>query len=99
LAECPDGETEAERYRAQRRRCVRDCHAALIFGDITSPGSRGLKRDREALGKPLVWVETGITTPRHVLGFLGKPPTSSGFSSLGTGRVGTPGSASESSGS
>ena len=25
LVECPEGETEAERYRARRRRCVKDC--------------------------------------------------------------------------
>src|SRR4051794_32052929 len=52
LVECPEGETEPERYRARRRRCVKDCHAALIFGEITSPGSRGLIRDCRALGKP-----------------------------------------------
>jgi hypothetical protein len=74
LVECPEGETEAERYRARRRRCVRDCHAALLFGDIRSPGSKGLKRDCEALGKPLVWVEPGLTTPRQIVGFLAESP-------------------------
>src|SRR4051812_12885514 len=37
LAKCPEGETGAARYRA-RRRCVKDCDAALIFGDLASPG-------------------------------------------------------------
>jgi Circularly permutated YpsA SLOG family len=49
---------------------VRDCHAALLFGDIRSPGSRGLQRDCEALGKPLVWVKPGLSTPRHIRQFL-----------------------------
>ncbi len=39
-AEYPEGETEAERYQARRRRCVKDYDAAMIFGDITMPGSK-----------------------------------------------------------
>src|SRR5262245_66068914 len=60
LVECEEGETVAERYRAHRRRCVTDCDAALIFGDLASPGSRGLIRDCRALGKPLVHVHAGL---------------------------------------
>jgi hypothetical protein len=54
VAECPDGETEPERYRARRRRCVKDCHAALLFGDTKSPGARGLISDCRALAR--LWV-------------------------------------------
>jgi hypothetical protein len=74
LVEYQEGETVAERYKARRRRCVRDCHAALIFGEITSAGSKGLQRDCEALGKPLVWVEPGLTTPRQILEFISEAP-------------------------
>ena len=70
LVECPEGETEAERYRARRRRCVKDCDAALIFGDLASPGSRGLIRDCRARGKRGVHVQAGVTTPRHVIEFI-----------------------------
>lgn len=41
LLERPEGETEAERYRAGRHRCARDWDAAVIFGDLLTPGSRG----------------------------------------------------------
>jgi len=74
LTECQEGEAEAGRYRARRRRCVRDCHAALLFGDITSPGSRGLIRDCRALGKPWVHVQDRGTTPRQVVAFLAEAP-------------------------
>jgi hypothetical protein len=40
LAESPEGETEAERYRARRFRYVKDCDAVWLFGDFTSPGSK-----------------------------------------------------------
>jgi hypothetical protein len=74
LVECQEGESEGQRYRARRRRCVRDCHAALLFGDIKSPGSRGLNRDCSALGKPLVWVRPGLTTPRQIFEWLTEAP-------------------------
>ena len=45
MVECPEGETEAERYRTRRRRCVKGDFAVVCFGDMTSPGSRGLDRD------------------------------------------------------
>jgi Circularly permutated YpsA SLOG family len=70
LAECLDGDTEAERYRSRRRRCVNDCSAALVFGDITSPGSRGLLRDCRELGKRCVHVQAGSSTPRMISRFL-----------------------------
>jgi hypothetical protein len=70
LTECPDGETEAERYRARRRRRVADCSAAQVFGDITSPGSRGLLRDCRELGKRWVHVQAGLSTPRMISRFL-----------------------------
>src|SRR5437763_7735035 len=70
LAECPEGKTEAERYRARRRRCVKDCDGALIFGDITTPGGRGFIRDCRKLGKPWVHVQAGLTTPRHIAEFV-----------------------------
>lgn len=70
LAECPEGDTEAERYRTWRRRCVKDYDAALIFGDLASPGSRGLIRDSRALGKRWVHVQAGVTTPRHIIDFI-----------------------------
>jgi hypothetical protein len=41
-----------------------------MFGDITTPGSRGLIRDCRALGKPWVHVQPGVTTPRHVAEFI-----------------------------
>jgi hypothetical protein len=49
---------------------VKDCDAALIFGDIASPGSRGLIRNCQALGKPWVHVQAGLTTPRHIAEFI-----------------------------
>jgi hypothetical protein len=70
LIECLDGETESERCRARRRRCVVDCSATLVFGDITSPGSRGLIRDCRELGKRWVHVEAGLSTPRMISRFL-----------------------------
>jgi hypothetical protein len=60
LAECPEGETEAERYRARRFRCVKDCDAVLLFGDNTSQGSKGLNRDRAGQGKPCVHIKAGL---------------------------------------
>ena len=78
LAEPLEGETEAECYRARRPRGVRDCYGALLFGDLASPGSRGLNRDCTLMGKPLVHVQAGLTTPRHIAGFI------TGISSLET---------------
>jgi hypothetical protein len=46
LVECPE-----PGYAARRRRNVADCDAALLFGDPTTPGSRGLDRDCLELGK------------------------------------------------
>jgi hypothetical protein len=74
LAECPEGETVAERYRARRFRCVKDCDAALLFGDITSPGSQGLNRDCASQGKPCVHIQAGLSRPSHVIGFLREAP-------------------------
>jgi hypothetical protein len=71
LVECPEGETEAASYRARRQRRVKDCDAALIFGDLATPGSRGLVRDCRAPGRPWLHVQPGVTTPRHVVRFLG----------------------------
>jgi len=45
-------------------------HRALIFGDLASPGGRGLDRDCKGLCKPLVQVQAGLTTPRHVVKFI-----------------------------
>src|SRR5262249_31651724 len=70
LVECQEGESEAERYRARRRRCVGDWRGAPLCGDLRSPGAKGLQRDCEALGKPLVWVKPGLTTPRHIAEFI-----------------------------
>jgi Circularly permutated YpsA SLOG family len=70
LVECPEGETETESYRARRRRCVKDSFAALCFGDITSPGSRSLDRDCQALGKQLVYSKSALTTPRHIAEYI-----------------------------
>jgi hypothetical protein len=64
-------QTNPERYRA-RRRGVKDCDAALIFGEITSPGSRGLIRDCQALGKPWVGIRAGLTTPRMIFAIPGR---------------------------
>jgi hypothetical protein len=61
-------------YRAGRRQSVKDCDAALNFGDLASPGSRGLIRDYEALGKPLVWVEPGLSRPSHIVVWLREAP-------------------------
>ena len=47
-----------------------DCSAVLIFGEITSPRSRGLIRDCRALGKPWVHVQAGLSTPRMIVRFL-----------------------------
>src|SRR5262249_48240847 len=69
-AEAAEGETEAERYRAGRRRCVKDCDRALIFGDITTQEGRGFIRDCPELGKSRVHVQAGLTAPRHIAGFI-----------------------------
>ena len=37
---------------------------------MTSPGSRGLDRDCRDFGKQLVYVKTGLTTPRHIAEFI-----------------------------
>jgi hypothetical protein len=70
LVECPEGETEAERYRVRRRRCLKDAFAVVCLGDMTSPGSRGLSRDCAGQGKQLVFVKPGLTTPRHIADFI-----------------------------
>jgi hypothetical protein len=49
---------------------VKDCDGALLFGDITAPGGRGFIRDCRELGKPCGHVEAGLTTPRHIAGFI-----------------------------
>jgi hypothetical protein len=98
LAECPEGETEAERYLARRRRCVKDSFAVVCFGDMTSPGSRALDRDCCGMGKQLVFVKPGLT-PR------GRSPGSSENTgsrhswSPGNGKAGNPASGRGSSGS
>src|SRR5918994_1527766 len=51
LVECPE-----PGYAARRRLNVRDCHAALLFGDRTSPGSLGLLKDCRALARPWIHV-------------------------------------------
>jgi hypothetical protein len=71
LVECREGETEAERYRA-RRRCVADGSAALVFGDLSTPESRGLIRDCREMGKPWVHVQAGLTTLDMSLTFSSK---------------------------
>jgi hypothetical protein len=42
----------------------------LLFGDITSPGGRGLIEDCRRKGKRWVWVKPGLTTPRHIADFI-----------------------------
>ena len=69
LVECPE-----PGYCARRLRNVADCDAALLFGDRTTPGSRGLIADCTTLGKPLVWVQEGISRPSHVVAFLRELP-------------------------
>ena len=70
LVESQEGEAAAERYRARRRRCIADCEAVLLFGDITSPVGRGLIEDCRRNGKCWVWVKSGLTTPRHIADFI-----------------------------
>ena len=70
LVECQEGESLAERYRARRRRCIADCEATLLFGDITTPGSCGFTNDFRKLGKRWVWVEPGLFTPRYITEFI-----------------------------
>jgi hypothetical protein len=70
LLECLEGETEVERYRARCRRCLRDCDAVLIFGELASPGSRVLIRDGRGLGKRWVAIKPGLTSPRHITEFI-----------------------------
>ena len=53
---------------------MKDCDAALIFGDLASPGSRGLIQDCRALGKPWFHVEAGLTTPRQIAESLQAAP-------------------------
>jgi hypothetical protein len=53
---------------------VRDCHAALLFGDRTSPGSLGLLKDCRALARPWIHVAAGVTRPSHVVEFLRDNP-------------------------
>jgi hypothetical protein len=69
LLECPD-----PGYAARRRRNVGDTDAALLFGDATSPGSRGLIRDCRELGKGWVHVEPGTVTPREVIAWIREAP-------------------------
>ena len=61
-------------YPTRRRRNVAEADAVLLFGDRTSPGSRGLITDCERLGRPLVWVAPGLSRPSHVVGFLRSSP-------------------------
>jgi hypothetical protein len=69
LVECPE-----PGYAARRRRNVHDADAALLFGDVTSAGSRGLIRDCRELGKAWVHVQSGTVTPREVIAWLGETP-------------------------
>lgn len=66
LKECQEGVTASERYKYRRQRCVRDCDAAILFGDAGSNGSRGLINDCESWRRRLYIVEGGITTPNDV---------------------------------
>ncbi len=65
LVECPE-----PGYPARRRRNVAECDAVLLFGDQTSPGSRGLIKDCRELGKPWVHVEEGLSRPSQLATFL-----------------------------
>jgi hypothetical protein len=53
---------------------VKDCDAVLLFGDNTSPGSKGLNRDCAGQGKPLAHIRAGLSRPSHVIGFLREAP-------------------------
>lgn len=61
-------------YSFRRRLNVRDCDGSLLFGDATSPGSRGLIKDCREMGKPLMHVEAGQTRPSQVVAFLDDNP-------------------------
>jgi len=58
LLECPDPGEAAARWRN-----VRDCDAALLFGDRASAVSRALLEDCLALGRP--WVHVGDVGSRR----------------------------------
>src|SRR6185312_3809156 len=70
LKECQEGGTPAERYRARRRANAREADAVLIFGDMESPGSRGLIKDCREFGVPWMAVHPGVTTVREVVAWL-----------------------------
>jgi hypothetical protein len=53
---------------------LRDFHAVLLFGDINSPGSRGLIADCRALARLWVSVKPGLTTPRMIVAWLAETP-------------------------
>ena len=58
----------------RRRRNVADADAALLFGDRTSPGAKGLVTDCERHGRPLVWVQPGVSRPSHIVHWLRETP-------------------------
>ncbi len=59
-------ECEAAGYAVRTTRNADECHAALIFGDLSSPGSRCLIKACTRLGKPWVHVEPGARPSRIV---------------------------------
>jgi hypothetical protein len=64
--ECPDGGTEAERYRARTRANVSDCDATIWIGSTDSRGYRATLKAVMDLGKPMVQVTpTGPDSPRN----------------------------------
>jgi hypothetical protein len=65
LVECPE-----PGYPARRKRNVTDSDASLLFGDAGSHGSRGLLRDAEKAGKPVLNVRRGVTLPGEAVTFL-----------------------------
>jgi hypothetical protein len=69
LVECPE-----PGYAARRRRNVQDADAVLLFGDASSPGSRGLIRDCRERAKGWVNVEPGVETPRMIVEWIRESP-------------------------
>jgi hypothetical protein len=58
----------------RRRRNVEAGDAALLFGDRTSPRAQGFVTDCERHGRPLVWIQPGVSRPSHIVRWLRETP-------------------------
>jgi hypothetical protein len=84
-------ELPTDSYAERTRRNVRDSDATVWFGDRTTPGAKATQRACEALGKPIVFVESGVSRPSMVARWLGVHPNISTLNVAGNRESNSPG--------